>query len=74
MKSITLGYTLPRALCNKLQIQNLRLYASVMNPFTITSYKGLDPEATLGAPLTQGIDWGSYPNSRDFVFGLNFSF
>ena len=74
VKSITLGYTLPKVVCQKLQIQNLRLYASVMNPFTITSYKGLDPEATLGSPLTQGIDWGSYPNSRDFVFGLNFSF
>lgn len=74
VKSITLGYTLPKKICHRLQIQNLRVYASVLNPFIITSYKGMDPESTLGSPLTQGIDWGSYPNSRDFLMGLNFTF
>lgn len=74
VKSITLGYTLPAALSQKLRINNLRVYASVLNPFMITDYSGMDPEATLGTPLTQGIDWGAYPNSRDFIFGLNFSF
>lgn len=74
VKSITLGYSLPKTVCAKAGINNLRFYASVKNPFTITKYKGLDPEATLGSPLTQGIDWGAYPNSRDYIFGLNFSF
>lgn len=74
MKSITLGYTLPEKTCNALGISNLRFYASVQNPFHITSYSGLDPEATLGTPLRQGVDWAAYPNSRNYLVGLNFSF
>lgn len=74
MKSITLGYTLPDVACKSLGINNLRVYASVQNPFHITKYSGLDPEAAMGTPLTQGVDWGAYPNSRDYLIGLNFSF
>lgn len=74
MKSITLGYTLPATTCKTLGITNLRIYASIQNPFHITSYSGLDPEATMGSPLVQGVDWGAYPNSRNYLIGLNFSF
>ena len=74
VKSITLGYNLPEKLCKKGHINNFRVYASVQNPFFISSYSGLDPEAALGNALTQGADWGAYPNGRNFIFGLNFSF
>lgn len=74
MKSITLGYTLPELACKALGITNLRVYASIQNPFHITSYSGLDPEATMGSPLVQGVDWGAYPNSRNYLIGLNFAF
>lgn len=74
VKSVTLGYSLPKSFCQKAGINNLRLYASVQNPFHFTSYSGLDPEAALGTPLSQGADWGAYPNGRNFLFGLNFSF
>lgn len=74
VKSITLGYSLPQSICKNMAISNLRIYASVQNPFIITKYSGLDPEATLGSPLIQGVDWGSYPNSRNYMIGLNFSF
>lgn len=74
MKSVTLGYTLPEKCCKSLGINNLRVYASVQNPFHITRYSGLDPEATLGNPLIQGVDWGNYPNSRNYLVGLNFAF
>ena len=74
MKSITLGYTLPEMTSKKMGINNLRAYISIQNPFHITSYSGLDPEATMGSPLTQGVDWGAYPNSRNYLIGLNFSF
>lgn len=74
IKSITLGYTLPVGVCKKGNINNLRVYASVQNPFHITGYSGLDPEAAMGTPMTQGVDWGAYPNGRNFLFGLNFSF
>lgn len=74
VKSITLGYNLPSALCKSLSFNDLRVYASVQNPFMITSYSGLDPEATLGSPLTSGVDWGAYPNGRNYLVGVNFSF
>ena len=74
MKSITLGYTLPELACKSLGITNLRFYVSIQNPFHITSYSGLDPEATMGSPLVQGVDWGAYPNSRNYLVGLNFAF
>ena len=74
VKSITLGYNLPQSLCNKGKINAFRVYASVQNPFHFSGYSGLDPEAALGAALTQGADWGAYPNGRNFLFGLNFSF
>lgn len=74
VKSITLGYNLPKKACDKVFLNDLRLYFSVQNPFMITSYSGLDPEATLGSPLVSGVDWGCYPNSRNFLLGVNFSF
>ncbi len=74
VKSITLGYNLPKAACDKMFLNDLRLYFSVQNPFMITSYSGLDPEATLGNPMTSGVDWGSYPNGRNYLLGVNFSF
>lgn len=74
MKSITLGYTLPELACKSLGITNLRIYASIQNPFHITNYSGLDPEATMGSPLVQGVDWGAYPNSRNYLIGLSFAF
>lgn len=74
IKSITVGYTLPQSAVQKLRINNLRVYASVQNPFMITGYSGLDPETSQKTPLTPGIDWGYYPNGRNFLLGLNFSF
>ncbi len=74
MKSITLGYTIPERICHNWSISSLRVYVSIQNPFHITSYSGLDPESTLGDPLIQGVDWGNYPNSRNYLIGLNFSF
>ncbi len=74
MKSITLGYTLPELACKALRHQQSPLYVSIQNPFHITNYSGLDPEATMGSPLVQGVDWGSYPNSRNYLIGLNFAF
>lgn len=74
VKSITVGYTLPASACKSMGMESLRVYASVQDPFHITKYSGLDPEAAMGSPLTQGVDWGAYPNSRNFLVGLNFSF
>ncbi len=74
VKSITLGYTLPQSVLRKLQIANFRVYGSVQNPFLITSYSGIDPEVTLKDPLKPGIDYGYYPNGRNYLIGVNFQF
>jgi TonB-dependent starch-binding outer membrane protein SusC len=51
----------------------LRVYVSSQNLFTITSYKGLDPEIGIqgGNPTQNGIDNGAYPSSRFLTVGLN---
>jgi len=74
IKNMTLGYNLPAAASKKAGLENLRVYLSVQNPLMLTSYKGLDPEATLGNPLTSGVDWGNYPNGRNFIAGFSFTF
>lgn len=49
-------------------IQNLRVYISAQNLFTITNYTGLDPEST------DMVDMGTYPLSRAILFGVNLTF
>lgn len=61
--SITLGYTIP---VKKKVISNLRVYATVTNPFVMTNWNGLDPETD--------NDSYSYPNIRSFNFGVNLTF
>ena len=61
-------------------IEHLRLYVSGTNLFTITGYSGFDPEMTVSAnsrgegDRANGIDWGTYPNSRTYTFGMNLTF
>ena len=74
VKSITIGYSLPTSLLQKATIKKLRIYVSLQNPFLFTKYSGIDPEVTLKTPLTSGIDWGYYPNGRNYLVGLNFGF
>lgn len=63
MTALTLGYNFEEAFLKRSKISNLRLYVTGSNLFTITKYKGYDPE---------GGD--SYPTSKMVVFGLNVGF
>jgi hypothetical protein len=76
ISNVTLGYTLPQNMLQKIRIASLRIYATANNLATITGYKGYDPDVNSrrGTPLTPGVDYGSYPRGRTFVFGLNVSF
>ena len=81
LKNITLGYTLPRNLTNKIGISRLRVYARAENLFTWTKYWGFDPEIGAGwdndsqKHNTQytGVDYGVYPQARTYTFGVNVS-
>jgi TonB-linked SusC/RagA family outer membrane protein len=69
LKNVEIGYSLKSLLSRtKLGVQNVRLYVSGQNLFTVTKYTGLDPEST------DIIDMGTYPQSRAFLFGINVKF
>ena len=76
LNTLTLGYTVPKTLTQKVHIQNLRLYATANNVFVLTDYSGFDPEVSTRrkTPLTPGVDYSPYPKSRQFIFGLNLNF
>ena len=64
LKTLTLGYSLPQPLRDKLKMQNARVYVQAQNLFTITPYTGADPEG-LGYP---------YALPRQFTFGIQIGF
>lgn len=73
--NITLGYTLPKQLLRKLRIESCRIYVSGDNLFTITPYRGYNPEVSYkGSNLLPGFDWGCYPLSRIYSVGVNLTF
>jgi len=76
LNTLTLGYTFPSSLIEKLGISRLRLYGTATNVFILTNYSGLDPEVSTRrqTPLTPGVDYSPYPRNRQFVFGLNVNF
>jgi TonB-linked SusC/RagA family outer membrane protein len=87
LRNVTLGYTLPVAVSQKMTLNRVRLYFAAQNLFTITKYSGLDPEigqptgtdpnnnnASSNNATASGVDVGTYPSSRFFTFGLNVTF
>ncbi|NQU85678.1 MAG: TonB-dependent receptor [Mariniphaga sp.] len=69
LKSLRLGYTVPKNILDRAQIKSLRVYAQVTNLFTITGYSGLDPEyRTSGSGM--GLDRGAWPTPRQVMFGV----
>jgi hypothetical protein len=80
LNNVTLGYTLPKNLSEKVKISKLRVYGSIYNAMTFTKYLGLDPEVNTNTSQgnarypTTGLDWGSYPRARSFTLGLNIEF
>lgn len=74
LSSFQLGYNFPSKLFNG-WIRNLQLYGTVNNVFTITGYKGIDPEVDLGG-ITPGMDWRStrFPHNRSYIIGVKVNF
>ena len=68
LKNLQIGYTFPLKWTQKFRCSRLRIYATGTNLFTVTKYKGYDPE------VGNGVDYGNYPQSRTFTFGLNVTF
>ena len=75
LKNITLGYTLPQKWTSKFYVSKLRVYATGQNLFCWNNYSGYDPEVnSLNDPMRPGLDWGAYPKSRVFTFGIDLQF
>lgn len=69
LKNIELGYTFDRKLWKGLGDCKIRLYGSIQNAFTITSYKGFDPEQETGQTRAE-----AYPQTRIYTVGLSVNF
>ncbi|MBN1597674.1 MAG: TonB-dependent receptor [Bacteroidales bacterium] len=76
IKTVTLSYTFSGPWWSKIGIQNLGLYMTGQNLWTFTKYKGFDPEVSQygGSGPSIGIDYGTYPQYRTIIFGLNVEF
>jgi len=84
LKNLSIGYSLPQGMVKGLTgnvVNTLRIYVSTQNLFTITKYTGYDPEigirpanGSTQGQLTQGIDYGQYPQARTFMAGVQVGF
>jgi TonB-linked SusC/RagA family outer membrane protein len=78
IRTIQIGYTLPKNLTGKWGIQRLRVYVMGENLFTFSKYSGYDPEIGVspdsGGGAQFGIDRGFYVPAKSFIFGVNVGF
>ena len=77
LQNLTVGYDF-KNIWKNCPFQQLRLYFAAQNLFTITGYKGMDPENGMALnssePWVTGVDVGNYPQPRTFMFGVNVKF
>ncbi|MEI7525547.1 MAG: hypothetical protein WCJ95_14505, partial [Mariniphaga sp.] len=80
MKNVAIGYTLPKDLLNN-TFTKLRFYVAIQNLFTLTKYKGYDPEISSSSPtdsnnyiFQRGIDMTQHPNPTTYRIGLQLNF
>jgi TonB-linked SusC/RagA family outer membrane protein len=68
LQNLTLSYRVPSAFLKKMQINNLKVYVTGNNLFTISDWDGWDPETGTG------LTTGDYPLLRNYSVGINFDF
>ena len=76
--NLSIGYTFDQTFVEKMRLSSLRVFLAGNNLAVFTDYSGFDPEVnvdkTLNGVPSAGIDYISYPRSRDFSIGLNLTF
>jgi TonB-linked SusC/RagA family outer membrane protein len=70
-RTLQLGYTLSSSLVRRASLSSVRIYINTQNLFTLTKYKGFDPEISNSNALRSGVDNGQYPASRIYTLGIN---
>jgi TonB-linked SusC/RagA family outer membrane protein len=77
LQNLTIGYDL-KTIWKRCPLQQLRVYFTAQNLFTLTGYKGMDPEngSALNSdePWVTGVDVGNYPQPRTYLVGVNVKF
>jgi len=74
LRSISLGYTLPKSLMEKISVRTAQVYVRGTNVFTSTKFTGYTPEVSSGSVLDNGIDTGGYPIPSVYSVGFNLTF
>ncbi|MCZ8214710.1 MAG: hypothetical protein O9262_00650, partial [Cyclobacteriaceae bacterium] len=61
---------------SRINVGSVKVYATGENLFTFTKYKGYDPEVNAfgGSNTALGVDYGTYPQTRNLILGLNVTF
>lgn len=75
LRNLQFGYYVPQKWLQKAKVKELKIFMTGTNVFTITNYRGFDPDiGTNGWILDTGIDKGFYPNNRSIGGGVNITF
>jgi TonB-linked SusC/RagA family outer membrane protein len=76
LKNVTLGYSVPSSLINRIGVTKLRAYVSGTNLITLTKYTGYDPEVSAynRNDAMIGVDLSNYPTARTITFGIDVTF
>lgn len=76
LKNLTIGYDLDKKWIKPLMMSSANIYLTATNLFTLTNYMGYDPEVNFGgnSGTLLGIDYGTYPQSKSLIVGINVTF
>jgi hypothetical protein len=74
LRNLELGYVFPGQILSKIGFTNTHFFVSGQNLFTITKYKGLDPDVTGSGVNQRGVDYGNWPSSRIISVGISSEF
>jgi TonB-dependent starch-binding outer membrane protein SusC len=74
INNLTIGYTLPESIRERLHVTNFRVYVASQNLATFTNYSGFSPEINNGDAFGQGIEFNPYPTTRTYTLGVNLTF
>ena len=76
IRNVSLGYTLPKRVCQKIGMEAVRFSANFQNLWTFDKYPGYTVEANYSgnSATNNGVDFGGYPLNRTMTFGVNINF
>ena len=76
IQTIQLGFSIPQSILKSVLVHSARVYVSLDNFFTFTSYPGMDPQPTIKDNVSNnnGVDRGTYPRAKDIMLGASISF